>query len=108
MISNLKFSFKLIIGLYLRLNKTRKFHFKIIFLFAIFTSLFEVASLLSLYPFLTVLLGTANIEDLTYLHFLQEKFSINSEDYLLLLTIIFFIFPNYFFSVQVNITLGKY
>ena len=92
MISNLKFSFKLIIGLYLRLNKTRKFHFKIIFLFAIFTSLFEVASLLSLYPFLTVLLGTANIEDLTYLHFLQEKFSINSEDYLLLLTIIFLFF----------------
>lgn len=92
MISNLKFSFKLIIGLYLRLNKTRKFHFKIVFLFAIFTSLFEVASLLSLYPFLTVLLGTANIEDLTYLHFLQEKFSINSEDYLLLLTIIFLFF----------------
>lgn len=92
MLKNIKYSINIISNLYFRLNNKRKFHFKFIFFFAIFTSLLEVATLLSLFPFLSILLQQGSLEDFKLLLIIKEKFSLDDDSYLFLVTIIFLFF----------------
>lgn len=92
MLKNIKYCINLISNLYFRLNNKRKFHFKFIFFFAIFTSLLEVATLLSLFPFLSILLQQGSLEDFKLLPIIKEKFSLDDDSYLFLVTIIFLFF----------------
>jgi len=92
MLKNIKYCIDIITKLYFRLNNKRKFHFKFIFFFAIFTSLLEVATLLSLFPFLSILLQQGSLEDFKLLLIIKEKFSLDRDSYLFLVTIIFLFF----------------
>jgi ABC-type multidrug transport system fused ATPase/permease subunit len=92
MLKNIKYCINIILNLYFRLNNKRKFHFKFIFFFAIFTSLLEVATLLSLFPFLSILLQQGSLEDFKLLLIIKEKFSLDDDSYLFLVTIIFLFF----------------
>ena len=92
MLKNIKYCINIISNLYFRLNNKRKFHFKFIFFFAILTSLLEVATLFSLFPFLSILLQQGSLEDFKLLLIIKEKFSLDDDSYLFLVTIIFLFF----------------
>ena len=92
MFDKLKLSFKLVYDLYLNLSKKRKLHFKLLFAFSVFVSLFEVATLVSLYPFLTVLLSPDKIIENKFYIYFSKNFSIFDDNILLLITFVFLFF----------------
>lgn len=92
MIKKIKLSFNLVIFFYSKLGKLRKFQLKLLFFFAVFSSLFEIATLFSLYPFISILLNSQNVEKFKFLLNLKDYLLFNEDSYLLVISIIFLFF----------------
>ena len=92
MIKKIKLIFNLILFFYSRVGKLRKFQIKLLSFFAIFSSLFEVATLFFLYPFISILLNSQNIKNFKFLLDLKDYFLFNEDRYLLIISIIFLFF----------------
>jgi len=92
MLQKIKLSFNLVFFFYSRLEKIRKFQLKLLFSFAILSSLFEVATLFSLYPFISILLNSQNIVKFEFLLNLKNYFLFSEDSYLLVVSIIFLFF----------------
>ena len=74
------------------MEKLRKFQLKLLFIFAILTSLLEVATLFSLYPFISILFNSQSIAKFEFLLNLKDYFLFSEDSYLLVISIIFLFF----------------
>ena len=92
MLQKIKLSFNLVFFFYSRLEKLRKFQLKLLFIFAILTSLLEVATLFSLYPFISILFNSQSIAKFEFLLNLKDYFLFSEDSYLLVISIIFLFF----------------
>jgi ABC-type multidrug transport system fused ATPase/permease subunit len=92
MFTKLNLSFKLVSIIYSNLSIRRKFHFKLLFALSVIASIFEVAALVSLYPFLTVLLSPEKLVDNEFYISFLNNFSIFKINILLLITFVFLSF----------------
>jgi ABC-type bacteriocin/lantibiotic exporter with double-glycine peptidase domain len=92
MLQKIKLSFNLVLFFYSRLTKLRKFQLKLLFSLAVFSSLLEVATLFSLYPFISILLNFQNLGNFKFLLSLKDYFLFSEDSYLLVISIIFLFF----------------
>jgi ABC-type bacteriocin/lantibiotic exporter with double-glycine peptidase domain len=92
MLQKIKLSFNLVFFFYSRLENLRKFQLKLLFIFAILTSLLEVATLFSLYPFISILFNSQSIAKFEFLLNLKDYFLFSEDSYLLVISIIFLFF----------------